>query len=88
MAESTVTIINPKGIHARPSSLIAKTASRFTSAITLHRDGERANAKSVMEILMLCVPCGTKLVIRASGDDAEEAVRAISDVINVLFEDD
>ncbi|MBD3317695.1 MAG: HPr family phosphocarrier protein [Chitinivibrionales bacterium] len=88
LAENTVTVVNPKGIHARPSSLIAKTASKFLSSVTLQKETDQADAKSVMEILMLCIPCGTELIVRATGPDEDAAVRAVTDVINVLFERD
>ncbi len=78
--EETI-IINTLGIHARPASLLAQNASKFSSEVWIDKDGMRVNAKSVMGILMLMSPQGTKLIIEAKGADAKEAVAILISMI-------
>lgn len=76
-------VLNERGLHARPVTRIAQMASKFRSEITLTREGQTANAKSVMGMLLLVCPRGTKVTLRASGEDARAAV----DAIRALFLD-
>lgn len=85
-----VELRNRLGLHARPSTMIASLASNFKSEIFIERlsDGMRANAKSVFGVMMLAAPRGTVLKIEAEGEDAEEAVRAIVELIERGFDED
>lgn len=75
--EETMEVINERGLHARPVTRIAQTASKFRCELTLTRDGQSANAKSVMGMLILACPRGAKVTVRASGPDAQAAVDAV-----------
>lgn len=81
--EETFEVLNERGLHARPVTRIAQTASRFKSEVSLSRDGQQANAKSVMGMLMLCCHQGARVTVTAQGDDA----RAVVDAIGALFAD-
>ena len=83
--ERTVRIVNKNGLHARPAAEIVKLASRYQSDITLVRDDLEVNGKSIMGVMMLAAEFGSSLVLRAAGPDAEQAVRAISDLIERKF---
>ncbi|MFZ8833406.1 MAG: HPr family phosphocarrier protein [Candidatus Caldipriscus sp.] len=85
-----VELKNRLGLHARPSTMIANLASNFKSEIFIERisDGMRANAKSVFGVMMLAAPKGTVLKIEAEGEDAEEAVNALVELINRGFDED
>ncbi len=85
-----VRLVNRLGLHARPSTMIATVATNFKSEIFIERvsDGMRANAKSVFGVMMLAAPKGTVLRIEAEGEDAEEAVKAIADLIKRGFDED
>ena len=72
-------IKNKLGLHAGPASRFVQTASKFDSDITVSKDSETANGKSLMSMLVLSAACGSKLVINASGPDAENAVKAHND---------
>lgn len=85
MVERTVQVLNAHGIHARPAAEIVKVAARFTSQLTLARDGLEVNAKSIMGVMMLAAECGASLVIRADGEDAAAAVEAIAALIASRF---
>jgi len=81
MPERTVHIVNKLGIHARPAAEIVKTAARFRSDITIVRDDLEVNGKSIMGVMMLAAECGSSILIRAEGDDADAALDALSVVI-------
>ena len=80
-AERSVQIVNEAGIHARPAAEIVKTAARFASEIMIVKDGLDVNAKSIMGVMMLAAECGSTVVLRADGDDAQAAIDAITEVI-------
>ena len=85
MPERSVRIVNEAGIHARPAAEIVKTAARFTSEITIIKDGLDVNAKSIMGVMMLAAECGSTVLLRARGGDAQAAIDAIADVIESGF---
>jgi phosphocarrier protein len=76
MIEVEVEVKNPHGLHARPAAMIAEVANRFASEITLIHDGRVADAKSVLSLLTLSAPYGSRLVLRINGED-EESARAV-----------
>lgn len=79
------TIKNRLGLHARASARLVQTANRFRSEVFISKEGEEVNGKSIMGILMLAAPIGAKIEIRVSGDDAEAAFAAISQLIEDKF---
>ena len=85
MPEREVKIINKLGIHARPAAEIVKTAGKFKSSITIVRDDLEVNAKSIMGVMMLAAEFGSTIVLRASGDDADASLDALSAVIANKF---
>ena len=84
-AEATVVLANRMGLHARPSTQIATTASRFAADVQIVKDGMAVDAKSVLELLMLAAECGSSLTITAEGDDAKAAVQAIVALVEGRF---
>ena len=83
--EKTLTISNEKGLHVRAATLLAQTAGKFQSAITVEHAGERANAKSIMSLLLLTAAKGTRVRVTANGQDAVEAMDALSALIGNGF---
>lgn len=83
--EKTCEIVNEKGLHVRAATLVAQLAATFSSTVTLEHGGERANAKSVMNLLLLTAPMGATVRIAADGDDAQDALEAIRDLITGGF---
>jgi phosphocarrier protein len=73
----TFTILNEKGLHARPSAEIVKCTSFFRSQVTLHFKNEYANAKSILDLLALGAVCGSQITIKAIGDDSQEAIDTV-----------
>jgi len=81
MIEREAKIVNQEGLHARPAARIVRLASSFDSDIELLKDGVAVNGKSIMGVMMLAAECGSSIVIRADGPDAERAVEAISGLV-------
>ena len=84
-AELEVRIANPLGLHARPAAEFVKLASRFSSHVSVEKDGLEVNGKSIMGVMMLAAECGSSLRIRTTGADAEEAARALVDLVERGF---
>ena len=87
-AEAQVTLKNKYGLHARPATLIAQTAKPFASEISLEKDGNRVDAKSIFGMLTLAAECGSVLLLRARGDDADAAVAKLAAIIESFDVDD
>jgi phosphocarrier protein len=81
MIEREAKIVNQEGLHARPAAKIVRLASSFDSDIELLKDGLAVNGKSIMGVMMLAAECGSSIVVRADGPDAEQAVEAITQLV-------
>lgn len=88
MTEKYLTVLNRAGIHARPAALIAQTANKFASEITLEKDSAAVNAKSIMGVITMAAGYNTQLVLRAEGADEKQAVEAIVQLFESKFEED
>ena len=87
-AEATFEIVNRLGLHARAASKLVQLASQFPCEVTVSRDDQRANAKSVMGVLLLCGAKGTHVTIEATGDSAAVVVQKIGELIRNRFGED
>jgi len=72
--EKEITIINKQGLHARPAALFVQIAAKFDSNITVSKDSEKVNGKSIMGILMLAAECESRIKIEIDGEDAQKAM--------------
>ncbi len=81
----TITILNRLGMHARASAKFVSLASEFKSQITVTRGSREVNGKSIMGIMMLAAGKGTQIQLCAEGADQEQAVEALSALINNFF---
>jgi len=86
--EQHFVILNELGLHARAATRFVQTASRFSANIEVEKDGQRANGKSIMGVLMLVAAKGTTVRVRSEGTDASEAMKAIGDLIRNKFGED
>ncbi len=73
---------NKQGLHARPAALFVQVANKFDSRITVRRDQDEVNGKSIMGILMLGAEKGSAIIIEAEGDDAHLAMAELEKIIN------
>lgn len=85
VVRSSFRVQNRLGLHARAAAKLVSIASKFPCEILVSRDGQDANAKSVMGVLLLCGAQGTSLDVEATGERADEAVRAIGELIDDRF---
>ena len=85
MPERDVKIVNKLGIHARPAAEMVKTAGKFKCNITIVREDLEVNAKSIMGVMMLAAEFGSTITIKATGEDAEQALDALQTVIANKF---
>jgi phosphocarrier protein len=90
MSELTVNVElkNELGLHARAAALFVKEASKYSSEIIVEKDNVKAEGKSIMSLMMLAAPKGSKLLIKAIGSDAQEAVNALIALIENKFGED
>jgi phosphotransferase system HPr (HPr) family protein len=81
----TTTIVNRQGWHARPSAMVVKCSNSFKSDVVLTINGQVANGKSMMEVIMLASPCGSVVEIEAIGEDASACADALVQLIDSGF---
>ena len=85
MVTKDILIINRLGLHARAAAKLVRLANEYPCNISLNKDGEEKDAKSVMEVLMLGATEGNTLKVNANGEGEEEALQAISDLFAARF---
>lgn len=78
-------ISNIKGLHARATAKFVQTVSRFTSEVTVSRCGETVGGTSIMGILTLGAGNGSTILVAAVGDDAEQVVQALAELVADKF---
>lgn len=81
MAELEFTVVTEEGIHARPATVLVKQASEFSSDIGLVYNEKSVNLKSIMGVMALGIPNGASFHITAEGEDQEEALKALSGLL-------
>lgn len=85
MPSKELTLINKLGLHARAAAKLVNLTSGFESDITLTRNGKTVNGKSIMGVMMLAASCGTAIEVNASGNDADEALQQIEQLVQDRF---
>ena len=83
-----LTIINKLGVHARPAALFVKIANRYECEISVEKDGEKVNGKSIMGLMMLAAGPGSKLIVHAIGPDASKALVEIENLLKRKFDEE
>ena len=78
-------IINRLGLHARAAAQLVRIANEYSSEVILIKSGQLANAKTIMEVLMIGAAQGDELMVQANGEDEKEAVIAITQLIGDRF---
>lgn len=81
----TVTVNDPHGMHMRPADLFVRKARSFRCKITLVKDGNRVDGTSILDIMTLAVVYGSQLTIEACGQDADQALEALGQLIESGF---
>lgn len=85
MAQAVVTIVNRLGLHARAAAKFVNLAKTFASEVTLAKDGEAVDGKSIMSVMLLAAPVGTDIELVVTGSDEAEAFAALVELVKDRF---
>lgn len=83
--EKDFKVVNALGLHARAAAQLVKTANKFGCDVTVTKDGQNVNGKSIMGVLMLAATCGSTIHVKVDGDDATNAMEALTKLIEDGF---
>ncbi|MFZ5717928.1 MAG: HPr family phosphocarrier protein [Pseudomonadota bacterium] len=84
----TVEIVNKRGLHARASAKFVKLAAAFDAEVSVSKDGQTVDARSIMGLMMLAASPGCCIEIRAEGEQAQEALDALAALVAGRFEEE
>ena len=85
LVEREAQIVNPLGMHVRPGAEFVKVANKFKASVEVHKDGAIVNGKSILGMMTLAAECGSTIRIRTNGDDAEQAMAALLELVAAGF---
>jgi phosphocarrier protein len=88
MVRKEFTVRNKLGLHARAAAKIVQTSSQFQSSILIIKNGREADAKSMLDIMTLSCPQGTRIELCAEGKDAAEALTALAVLFDNKFDEE
>jgi len=83
--ECEARIVNPLGMHVRPGAEFVKIANRFKANVQVRKDDSVVNGKSILGMMTLAAECGSSIHIRTDGDDAEQAMAALLELVAAGF---
>ena len=81
MKEVSVLVVDPVGLHARPATVAVNAASKFKSDVKIAFNGKSVNMKSIMGVMSLGIPTQSEITISCDGEDEEEAVKQIEEIL-------
>ena len=87
MLTQEIEICNKKGLHARAASKLVQLAAKYRSKIFLSRDGQQSDGKSILGVLVLAAHQGSMLTITIDGEDEQDAMNVLVDLINRKFDE-
>lgn len=85
MITKKISVLNKLGIHARPAAQFVRVASRFRSDVTVEKDDESVDGKSIMGLMMLAVGWGANITVTVEGPDEAEAIEALEQLVQSKF---
>ena len=85
MVKREMNILNTSGLHAHPAAALVKLALKYSSKIKLQKDGLEVDGKSIMGVMTLAAEKGSSVTIIADGEDEEQALNEICDIIGNKF---
>ena len=86
MVTRNLTMQNGVGLHANPASIFIRKANSYKCSIWIEKEDCRVNAKSLLGVLSLGITKGTNITLIADGNDEEEAIRGLAELIDSKFE--
>jgi phosphocarrier protein HPr len=87
LKEEVLTLRNRLGLHARAAAKFVHAAAAFESKITITKDGDEVDGKSILGLLLLAAGKGTPLLVRAEGPDEDRALAALRDLVDRKFDE-
>ncbi len=87
MKKVILTISNQRGLHARAAAKFVKLAGEFLADITVAKDGQEVSGLSIMGLMMLAAAPGDQIEMTVAGDDADEALKALRELVENKFEE-
>ena len=81
MKQINVLVIDPVGLHARPATVAVSAASRFKCEVKVACKGRSVNMKSIMGVMSLGIPTQSEVMISCEGEDEDDAIKTIEDVL-------
>ena len=88
MIERETEIVNRLGLHARAAAKLVHTAGAYQSRVTVEKDGEEVDAKSILGVLLLAAAQGSQVTIRCDGADEKQALDAVTGLIANRFDEE
>jgi phosphocarrier protein len=85
METTTIELINKLGLHARAASKLSSICAQFASKITISKEGKAADGKSIMALMLLAAPVGSQLEVCCNGEDEQQALQAIVELVQDRF---
>lgn len=85
MIEKIIQVENRLGLHARPSAMLVKAATKYRSEFHIEKEGMKVNGKSIMGVMMLAAECGSELTILVEGPDEEYLLKEIEKLFSDKF---
>ena len=82
MPTATVTIVNKLGLHARAAAKFVNLAKTFSSTVSLTKEGNEVDGKSIMNVMLLAAPLGSDLTLTVEGEDAQGAFESLLELVN------
>ena len=82
---ASLQIRNKLGLHARAAAMLVQTANRFDAEVTVAKDGQIVNGRSIMGVMMLAAEQGSEIAVTTTGPQAAEALEAISQLVDAGF---
>ncbi|MCJ7645324.1 HPr family phosphocarrier protein [bacterium] len=88
MIQKNFRINNKLGLHARPAALLAQTAAKFESKVSIIKDGQEVNGDSILGIMMLAAEFGSAITVVINGKDEKEAIKKIEELFKRKFDEE
>jgi len=88
MIQKNFRIRNKLGLHARPAALLAQTAAKFESKISIIKDGQEVDGDSILGIMMLAAESGSEIIVTVKGKDEKEAIKKIEELFKRKFDEE
>ena len=85
MLSAKLKIINKAGLHARASTRFVQAANKYRCNVTVKKDDQEVNGKSIMGVLLLVASLNSEIVVTCDGDDAKECIQTLTELVNSKF---